>query len=672
MISIKNDLFKGVLMFRLCSLSFLLFMTTHDVFSAPPPPPSASSNPKTSAKTSVSRQAFNSDAQLLNLPLFWIKDINHNGTPDAQELAVDIDGDWSTFIKKDTLTKVGEEAIKKILAGVPTPKDVRGQRVHEELLSGRRTLLLTDLRQSTEADRLLVKHIITASKIIEELYAKQRGVFELRAQIPAEDTASHALFKRNQGPWCVKTSLEGDPMCSALPKKPKKSSGLYPKVIQENSKFCEVLSKHKERKTLLNPFVVVSRSNNALIATPYTTHYATEMSAIQRELRAAAKTLPPEEEAFKAYLEATATAFGDNQWFIADEKWAVMNAQNSKWYLRIGPDETYFEPCNEKAGFHVSFARINQGSVEWQKKLDPLKQEMERAIAKLAMAPYTARKVSFHLPDFIDIILNAGDSRNAIGATIGQSLPNWGPVANEGRGRTVAMTNLYEDSDSKMRLRRRVESIFCDEAMKTYTDDSKPSIMSTVLHEAAHNLGPAAEYVVNGKTDREIFGGPLAATLEEFKAQMASLYFADWLVEKGVISRAFADQAHTNDVVWSFGQIARGMYTAEGRTKPYPQLSAIMAGTLFKAGAIQWNADRTAANGVDKGCFSIDLDRFPEQGKLLLTQGAGIKARGDKSAAERLKSQFIDAETPWKALQGVIKERWSRAPKTSFVYSIQF
>ena len=45
-------------------------------------------------------------------------------------------------------------------------------------------------------------------------------------------------------------------------------------------------------------------------------------------------------------------------------------------------------------------------------------------------------------------MINAGDDRNPLGATIGESLPNWGPVANEGRGRTVAMVNLYLDPDS--------------------------------------------------------------------------------------------------------------------------------------------------------------------------------------------------------------------------------
>ena len=48
-------------------------------------------------------------------------------------------------------------------------------------------------------------------------------------------------------------------------------------------------------------------------------------------------------------------------------------------------------------------------------------------------AMYAARKVAFNFPDFIEIVLNAGDSRSALGAVMGQSLPNWGKVAQENR-----------------------------------------------------------------------------------------------------------------------------------------------------------------------------------------------------------------------------------------------
>ena len=40
--------------------------------------------------------------------------------------------------------------------------------------------------------------------------------------------------------------------------------------------------------------------------------------------------------------------------------------------------------------------------------------------------------------------------------------------------------------------------------------DPKYGTMSTVLHEAAHNLGPSHEYRVGGATDDKIFGGAAA------------------------------------------------------------------------------------------------------------------------------------------------------------------
>src|SRR5262249_39291225 len=159
--------------------------------------------------------------------------------------------------------------------------------------------------------------------------------------------------------------------------------------------------------------------------------------------------------------------------------------------LRVGPDETYWEPCNQKGGFHLTFARINAESLTWQKKLTPVQQEMEKDFARLIGAPYTERKVTFHLPDFIDIIGNAGDDRTPLGGTIGQSLPNWGKVANDGRGRTVAMSNLYADPDS-LRVRKVLaESMLTKEGMQFYGEDSSHSLLSTILHEATHNLGPA-------------------------------------------------------------------------------------------------------------------------------------------------------------------------------------
>jgi hypothetical protein len=47
-----------------------------------------------------------------------------------------------------------------------------------------------------------------------------------------------------------------------------------------------------------------------------------------------------------------------------------------------------------------------------------------------------------------------------------------------------------------------------------------------------------------------------------------------------------------------------------------------------------------------------------------------IKAAGDKARAEKLKAQFVDGKGEFATLRATIAERWLRAPKASFVYSV--
>jgi len=498
----------------------------------------------------------------------------------------------------------------------------------------------------------------------------------------AADTASRALFFRNQGPFCEAPKTENDPACNALSPRPKRVSGLYPESIQSDPGFCAALEKRADADALFNQFSVVRHRSGGrakgdpatddLVAVPYHVAFADDAKAASAELRAAAAVLAgdPAEAAFKAYLEAAAQAFLDDDWFKADVAWKAMTATNSKWYLRVGPDEVYAEPCSQKANFHLTLARINQESLEWQRRLEPVKDDMEAAIASLAGPPYRPRTVGFSLPDFIDIVLNAGDSRSALGATIGQSLPNWGPVAESG-GRTVAMTNLYGDPDSEAALMEQARSLLC----KSTADRVDPAVrfmtLSTVLHEAAHNLGPAHEYRVDGKTDGQQFGGPLASTLEELKAQTAALYYSDWLAARGLLSRQDAESVHVRDVLWAFGHIGQGMVDARGNPKAYSQLAAIQMGYLNQRGVLQWQAAEKAANGTDTGCFDLDLAKWPAAVEDLSRLVFGIKSRGDRPLAEKTRDEWVGDGTAWAGLRGVIQERWLRAPKASFVYAIQ-
>ena len=407
----------------------------------------------------------------------------------------------------------------------------------------------------------------------------------------------------------------------------------------------------------------------ALTALPYPEAYPQQTAAISAELTAAADSVKdPAEQPLVTYLRAAAASFQSNNWVPADEAWAKMTVDNSKWYVRAAPDEVYWEPCAAKAGVHLTFARINQGSRVWQQKLVPVQQEMEAAVAKAAGKPYTARKVTFHLPDFIDIVINAGDDRDPLGATIGQSLPNWGPVANEGRGRTVAMVNLYGDPDSIDSRRAQADSVLDATSMKDYARTQEPGLLSTILHEATHNLGPAHEYKVKGKKDDDVFGGPLASVMEELKAQTGALFLLEFLRGKGIISDELARQSYADAIVWAFGHISQGMYTGTGERKTYSNVAAIQIGFLIDKGALTWDPNATAGNGTDKGALVIHHDKIVPAVNEMMKVVAGIKARGDKKGADGLSKKYVEGKQP---IHEVIAARFLRFPKASFVYAVK-
>lgn len=627
----------------------------------------------------LSRVDFNQRAQERFVPLFWRSDANGNGALDAAELVV-LTGPWSDtladYVGDAGFTPRFAEVYAKLVApldesGLSDAEKARRALLRTELAQGKPTLVETDLSGATDGERAVFRHLAEAARGVERLYAREKGTFGMADGIAADDVVSRAVFHRNQSPYCVAPKTENDEACTAVTPRPARVVGLYPAALQSDAKFCAALEKQKNKDALMGHFSVVQEDGAGFKAVPYSEAWKDDMEAVAKALDAAAAAIDsPTEEAFKTYLTAAASGFRTNDWEPANAAWVAMGAAHSKWYARVAPDEVYFEPCAWKAGFALQFARINPDSIAWQEKLEPVKLDMEKALATLAGPPYKARQVAFKLPDFIDVVINAGDQRNPHGATIGQSLPNWGKTAEKG-GRTVVMANLYVDADSQAALGEQMKSLFCADTFAKGTTDPKPALMSVVLHEAAHNLGPAHDYAVKGKKDDDVFGGPLASIMEELKAQTSALYFPWWLAERGLITEADATQAAVRDVAWGFGHVSRGMYSADGIPRTYSQLASMQLGNAFKTGALAWKVDEKAANGVDVGCFELDFGKWRPTIDAFAGRVLKAKGRGDKKDAEKLKADFVDAKDTWAGLRDTIAERWLRAPKATFVYSVK-
>jgi len=625
---------------------------------------------------SLERQDFNRLAGLAGLPLFWRADAFNPGVLDANELAllgtqppaqpaklatyVGIDGkDGATF------TRDFEKAYRQLV------ELRRREAVKNELDQGRPTLVETDLTGMAKEDRAIIASLTKAAQQVDALYQLQIGSAGMLAKVPKDDLASRALLVRNQQPWCQAPKTQDDPFCNALPTFPKPVQAAWPKDMKIDASFCEAIAKEPNGKELTAPFTVVRAiKKGGFSAVQYSVAYKGPMRAIATTLKATAKLVKGKDEAaFKAYLLAAATAFENNDWPAADEAWTAMSADNSKYYLRIAPDETYWDACGVKAGFHMSFALVDRTALEWKAKLTGVRSDLEATLAGLIGAPYTARAVAFDLPEFINIVINGGDSRDGLGATVGQSLPNFGAVAAESRGRTVAMVNIYTDPDTLGDFAKRDRSLFSDASFAFSTEDPASERLGTVMHEATHNLGPNGSYLVDGKRGEEIFGGPTDAILEELKAQTGALYFQAFLLGKGFVTAQDVKQGYVGSIAWGFGHIARGMFTGEGQPKTYSQLSAIQVGELMAAGAIRWvEGDPGMA---DPGRFDLDFDKLPGAIEALMRMVSRIKATGDIQGAKDLIARHTTPEGLAKIHADLITERALRYPRASFVYGLR-
>jgi hypothetical protein len=627
----------------------------------------------------MSRARFHALAAELNLPVFWLRDESPVGSLQPSELEVYWNPQGATradWVSEGAFTPHAAAALASLVradtegtipAGLPEAEQARRQAVREELGAASMVMVQSDLRGVSVTQRAMAKELLEVGRLIEGLHARQRGMHDMAARIPADDPASHALLFRNQTVDCL---LDDAPACAAVTDWDGISCALYPASVQQEG-YCERIE--ADQPELMDPFVVVREgADGTLFAEPYHEAWPEEMGAVADRLEVAAGHLAEDEEpALRRYLLAAAKAFRDGSWFEADEAWSAMGAANSAWFVRVAPDDPYWEACHRKAAFEMILARVNPRSVRWQERLSPEREALELEMARLTGHDYAPRDVSFDLPDFVEITINAGDARAATGGTIGLSLPNWGPMVDAG-SRTIVTTNLFRDPDTVAAYRRKASSVLCPQSMVDWTDNDEPLLLTTLLHEASHGLGPSRAFEIDGKTDEEIFGGALAGVLEELKAQVAAMHLTAFLVDHGVVDDAFVRQARVNDVVWNVGKIFDPMFTPDGQPRPYAQLSVITLGRMVEDGAITWRPSAGAADTIHQGCLEVHHDKMGPAAERLATDVMGIKVRGDVEAAKALVAHWVNApaEGPL-AFKEDLRERWLAPQEETLVYSVE-
>ena len=76
-------------------------------------------------------------------------------------------------------------------------------------------------------------------------------------------------------------------------------------------------------------------------------------------------------------------------------------------------------------------------------------------------------------------------------------------------------------------------------------------LLSTIMHEIAHGLGPAFAHGISGKVMIREAIGPAYAGLEEAKADVVGMFGLKWLVDHGVLPKEKLEEYYASYVGWN-------------------------------------------------------------------------------------------------------------------------
>ncbi|MCK9463323.1 MAG: hypothetical protein M0R80_27195 [Proteobacteria bacterium] len=528
-------------------------------------------------------------------------------------------------------------------AGSQAPAvDPRQARLEAEWSLYADTVLSHSAAELPEGEKAMLRHLLDAAVLIEELHMLQIHPknLEWRDRIEAEGTeVEKRIFSRYQSPWCADDPSEE---CCALPEKPKREIGfgLWPDGFSDAE--YEGLAARINGVELLSPFTIVRRKEvGKYEAIPYVESdiFGFKMKSVAASLREAAKTAP--HKSLVKFLTSRADAFESAApfpWDASDYDWIALEGP---WEITIGPYETYKEPRQLKALFEMVIARENPEITAELARFKGDLQSMEDALsARVGPEIYKSRKLDPRIAiRAVEVWMAAGDGRRDRGATVAYHLPNRGRSVDEGLYKKVMMVNhsLAFEPVSKARARLVLDPT------QVHLVDAMADIRNVTFHELAHGFGAYSELKVkNAKGVTLAVKEALQendSILEELKADTAGL----WLVAKSGAEGEEAKKRYASGVVHALGLL---QYPLEGT---YPRMVAIQLGWLLDHGALAWD-------GAAKR-FRIDFDRMPAAVEALVKRVATIQLTGDTEGARALVGAYVvrKGEAEY-ALQGALDE----------------
>ncbi len=484
-----------------------------------------------------------------------------------------------------------------------------------------------DLASLSEPYQKAARYLVEASYWMHELYKLQldKDIAATASKVySGGGVDSIRLFERNAGAFCGRY---GDAeKCSVLSDFAELKIGaiMWPDDMNEKV-FEEIKSKASDpnKDPLLSPFTVVKRSSDGgLIAIPYAKfepfrNYMEKIAALL-EQAGGVEGIDP---AFANQLKLQAEAFRSEDprpYFNSDDAWGKAAGELD---LTIGPYETYEDSYGTKAFFEFGLGVEDKEATDVIKKFLPLLPHIEQMFS-LAVGSeiYQAKNITDIPPlRVVRIITASGEMRKAGGPSIAFSLPNIGPMAEEGRTKRVIMSNHHE---AKYKILSALAEIaIVPEQLGDI--DAQSFVFDSTFHEIMHGIGPKREAKV-GDSNVFLSLGEYYDALEEAKANVGGVWAAKFLVDNGVITAEQLKKIYTTYVAGLLRIMRFGAKEAHARG------AAFEFSYLYSLGAIEERGDK----------FAVNYEKLPDALNSIVAEIGRAQANGDKAAAKALLEDY--------------------------------
>ena len=457
--------------------------------------------------------------------------------------------------------------------------------------------LTADLSELTDNQKTMIRLLIDASQIMDDLYWRQAYGDDYESWLESiADADTRRFAELNYGPW---DRLEGDkPFMQGVGAKPP-GANFYPADMSKEEFDQAYLPGKKGLYSLIR-----RDEEGGLTLIPYHVAYASELKAAADLLREAAKLA--ESTAFANYLKLRAAALISDEYQISDMFW--MDVRDNDIDVVIGPIETYEDAL---FGYRASFeSYVLVKDLEWSARLSRFADFLP-ALQKGLPVP---DEYKWETPgtdsdlNAYDVVYYAGAS-NAAGKTIAINLPN-DEVVQLSRGtRRLQLKNAMQAKFDK--IVEPIADVLIDESQREHISFDA-FFANTMFHEVAHGLG--IKNTIDGRgTVRELLLD-MSSSMEEGKADILGLYMITELHKAGELGDVDLRDYYVTFMTSVFRSIRFGASSAHGKA------NMVRFNFFLESGAFIRDAET--------GRYHVDFDQMEtsmaDLSRLLLTlQGDG-------------------------------------------------